>query len=389
MHNRLAQNSALLFFTVCFSSSAIAQSENVPTLSFDACFEKTSTVSPVFQDNTSKFQDLCDAVLGRLKAAGIDVENKENPPSTLEIFGVLYPELSDKNSDLAVKFAGYSDVDNGGLIYGLMANARKENKMWASVSATHSSITDIAGDKHGVSASTSFGYDKWVSDRFFVGGLMSPSYSKTYSGFNADGDGNDGYAISRGVTIGPYVGYMLTPWLISDAYIGYSQSKHKYRSLGNFGKTDGQTWTGSANLTAVYSLGQYGAAFGVGYLASQQDQDAYTDSSGFRNDSTSTKFRQINMTLRANAVYSFGSVEVSPNISARFEYDTLSPSATQVGSVSGISQFTTDDDTGAVFGAGVKVAFDNDITLSLEGRATAFRENLDSYGITASFQYAF
>ncbi len=381
--------SALLLFSAAFSSSAIAQGEEIPTLSFDACTEETATDQPISQADTSKFRDLCDAVLGKLKAAGIDIDNKENPPSTLEIFGVLYPELSDENSELAVKFARYSDVDNGGLIYGLMAEARRENQTWMSVSADYSSVTDIAGDRHGISASTSVGYDTWISQRFFVGGLISHNYAKSYSGFNVDANGRDGYSISRGVTVGPYVGYMLTPWLISDTYIGYSRSNYKYRNSGNFGKTDGHAWTGATNLTAVYSQGQYGVAFGVGYLASRLVQKAYTDSSDFRVDSTSTSFRQVNMTLRANAVYSFGSTKLSPNISARLEHDTLSPSATPVGSVDGISQFTTDDNTGAVFGAGVNISFQNDVTLSLDGRATAFRENFDSYGLSAGFNYAF
>lgn len=226
------------------------------------------------------------------------------------------------------------------------------------------------------------GADYLVTDRILVG------LAAGYENQDIKTKFNNGKMEGNGLTLAPYFAFILNKNISFDLTVGHSWVDYDV-SRGNgsiTGSTNGDRWfsTVNANYGTTINNWQLGAA--LGYLYTQEKQDAYNESNGNRVDATDTHLGQARLTGKVGylAPTSFG--YLNPYGSARLEYDLVKDAP---GTVDAAGTLASHDNFGVTFGLGVAAGIGDATTVNLEGTTTQFRDNQNVYGVSGTVRYKF
>lgn len=139
-----------------------------------------------------------------------------------------------------------------------------------------------------------FGADKLITDQFVLGLALGYEESEAFTFYNGGNNHSDGF------TIAPYAAFFINDVLSIDAAFGYTQLEYDTDRVSlatagttNFGSYDSDRWFASVNLNASTNLGQFLVSSRVGYLYTEEDQDAYTETGGA--DARAVSSRQFDL----------------------------------------------------------------------------------------------
>ena len=126
-----------------------------------------------------------------------------------------------------------------------------------------------------------FGADKLVTDRLVLGLALGYEESEAFTFYNGGNNDSDGY------TIAPYAAFFINDVISIDAAVGYTSLEYdtdrvSLASAGttNIGSYDSDRLFASINLNATGQIGNVLLSTRVGYLYTQEEQDAYTETGG-------------------------------------------------------------------------------------------------------------
>tara|TARA_R110002110_G_scaffold314364_1_gene527536 strand:+ start:1278 stop:1667 length:390 start_codon:yes stop_codon:yes gene_type:complete len=125
----------------------------------------------------------------------------------------------------------------------------------------------------------------------------------------------------------------------------------------------------------------------LGYFYVTETQDAYTETGVGALTVPESKRHVGQIRIGGKAGYEiptqFGSV--TPYLSARAEFDVNKSSDPVLTSGATVSR----DDQGATFGAGLKAAMGENMTFALQATTTAFRNDYEARGLSATLSFRF
>lgn len=287
----------------------------------------------------------------------------------LHAFDPCAPHLTEAGDQLA---------DSGSAIAG---KSVPNNSAWTGGSLTRISKSDAGGRFSGSVTNGVVGYDRRLTPDLLLGAAVG------YESVDIKTRFNNGTVESSSVSVAPYVGYTITDWLAFDATLGHTWIDYDFTRNDDAvkGGTGAGRWFGATNLTATQRYGAAKAFAGIGYLRLREEQDAYAETDGTAIAASTIDFGQARATVGGayDFVTTFGTV--SPNGFARLEYDTPRTSAVLLGN--GLVSST--DRSGMVFGLGIDLATEENLTVGLSATTTQFRENTEIYSFAAIARYRF
>ncbi|MCH9675056.1 MAG: autotransporter domain-containing protein [Gammaproteobacteria bacterium] len=212
------------------------------------------------------------------------------------------------------------------------------------------------------------GIDVALRDDFLMGVALGYDRTETDTTFNNGEQTTDGY------TIAPYFGAVLGDNLSVDLSIGYSGL-----DIEQFRRVTGSTTrinskpdadrvfvSGNANYTRQY--GEWILSGRAGVIWAKDDYDGFAESDGTQVAAQTIKLGQIR--LGAEVAYTLGAFE--PFVAGTFENDYKH---------SGLVGNTSIDDTGGVFGMGVRFFSEGGLSGSVEYSTILGRDNYDEDSI--------
>ncbi len=270
---------------------------------------------------------------------------------------------------------------------------------WASVSQTDFQarlpialpIASLAyeGDTYSVLA----GADKLIMNNLVVGVAIGYEDTEVFTFYN--GGHND----SAGLTVVPYMAYLINDNLSVDAAIGYTDLEYDTDRVSI--TTAGTTVTGnydadrlfaSVNLNALTAYNNWYFNGRIGLLYTEEEQDAYAESTG---GFAAVGQRNIDLTqlqVGVEAAYNFEALE--PYISLTYADDLSSDTGGVSGGPAGPGpgpgpgpgaavSFSDDDELQVGFGLR---AFGDGFTVILDAMAILDRDNFDSHSVMLTFR---
>jgi hypothetical protein len=258
---------------------------------------------------------------------------------------------------------------------------KKINALWVAGSVTWLKKTDPNGDYGGTISNAVVGYDRRLSDDL-IGGIAI-GYEKVL--INTKYVANGGSVEGDTVSFSPYAGYSINDWLVADGLLGFARITYRFKSNATeVGDATANRYFGAANLTAYKRYDDTMIKAAIGYLRIAEFQGSYTSSANTFNRESLANFGQARATLSAGHDLRSDVGIFTPNVFARYEYDL--PHAQKVDLANGYR--STNDPDGMTFGAGLDFAVD-DIKINVGATTVQFRDNLESFGLDATFRYAF
>lgn len=143
------------------------------------------------------------------------------------------------------------------------------------------SYTETENDQSGSNWDSSLiigllGVDYLINPRFIIGSAFGVEAT------HEDTDFNKGEVDSNGITICPYLGFLINDWIGLDFSGGYSIIDiDQERNNGNVkSKFDSSKWFMSSNVNTYYSLQNFNLTGTLGYTFASESQDGYRESDG-------------------------------------------------------------------------------------------------------------
>jgi hypothetical protein len=252
--------------------------------------------------------------------------------------------------------------------------------VWTGLSTNKIKKNDPSGHYSGHIHNGVVGYDTHVTPDIIAGVAVG------YETVNIKTHYNSGKLEGRALTLAPYLGYRINDWLSADASIGRTSIDYTFlRDASISGKTEAVRWFGSANLTARQKVDGFILSATGGYLALNEEQQAYTESNNVGVNKQLTSFGQVRGTLKAQYPMALSSGTFVPMASMRMEYDANHARASELST----TERSTTDPVGVVFGLGADMYLTNNVTMGLTGTTTKFRKNLDVYSLSGFLRYSF
>ena len=126
-----------------------------------------------------------------------------------------------------------------------------------------------------------FGADYAITERLVAGVALGYEDTEVFTFYNGGNNDSDGY------TIAPYAAFLINNYLSIDVAAGYTQLEYdtdrvSLASAGttNLGSFDSDRWFASANLNAFGQVGPFAVSGRIGYLYTEEEQDAYQETGG-------------------------------------------------------------------------------------------------------------
>jgi outer membrane autotransporter protein len=223
------------------------------------------------------------------------------------------------------------------------------------------------------------GLDTMPKENWIVGVSVALERTSVNTRFNG------GEQDITGISVTPYVGYLLSDWLSIDAAFGISSvSTNQFRTSGGARITsdvDSTRVFGNINATGTWTFGSLLASSRAGLLYATQDDDGFRESNGntFQDNRTSVG----RFLLGGELAYSAGSYE--PYVGATFEHDFT---RTRVNFAPGVAQPKADD-SDVLFAVGLRYYGGDDVSGSIEYTTLLGRRNLDEDSISANVRWQF
>ena len=189
-------------------------------------------------------------------------------------------------------------------------------------------------------------------------------------------------------TIAPYVGLILTDWLVADFTVGYTGINYNYTKNFNTskGSNSADRYFGSTALTASQRYDRIKLSEQIGYLQLQESQGSYAETDGTNHQDNVIKFGQLHGTVTGG--YEFlteNKTSITPALSVRYDYDVISPSSMLLTT----GNYSSHSRAGVVFGLGVDVKTADNISFGLKGTTTQFRTNTEAFSVVGNVKYRF
>ena len=252
--------------------------------------------------------------------------------------------------------------------------------IWSSASTNMVKKTDPNGYYSGDIHNVVVGYDTRLTPDL-IGGIAFG-----YEIVDIRTHYNTGKVDASAWTVAPYLGYQINDWLMADAAVGRTSVNYKHRRSTTIeGKTSAVRWFASTNLSATQKVDNFILTGTLGYLALNEEQEAYTETNNATVDKQLTNFGQARATLKAAYPIKTETSIFIPNGFVRFEYDANHEEGTTLAG----NVVSTTDPTGVVLGLGADYIVNNNVTLNVTGTTTQLRENLKSHGISATMRFNF
>ena len=276
---------------------------------------------------------------------------------------------------------GISSAGNAYSISGMAAGdgARPPIGAWASYSFTDASndftTTAFSSDRH----TAIFGLDTMPSDNLLLGVSVSLERANVKTRFN------NGEQSATGISVTPYIGYLLSNWLTFDAAVGIgSVSTDQFRTAGATRISSDVESTriyASMNATATWTFDRLLASGRAGLLYATQEDDKFLESNGAAVADTRSSVGRF--LFGGELAYSLAAWE--PYVSGTFEHDFT---RTKTIAIAGVAQ-PKNDDTDVLFATGLRYFGKNNISGSLEYSTVIGRRNLDEDNFSASLRWQF
>lgn len=295
-----------------------------------------------------------------------------------QVTGLISDRLSDVTGDGA-QGGGTASLGITGKAAGSAAATRG---LWFNAAVTNVDDDHTGANYDGNIYTFLVGYDATVGDKLRLG--LAAGYERVL----VDTDYNSGSVQGTAWTLAPYLSYQISDMLSLNATVGRAWASYDLdHAPSAVGSTDGERWFGAANLVAKQTSGQWKFSETLGYFYVTETQDAYTETGGGALAVPESKRHVGQIRVGGKAGYEipthFGTV--TPYVSARAEFDVAKSSDPILSSGAIVSK----DDSGATFGAGVKAAMGENMTLSLEATTTAFRSDYEARGLSATLSFKF
>lgn len=261
--------------------------------------------------------------------------------------------------------------------------AKSRNSIWSAASYDGFRRNDIGGDYHGGVINGVVGYDRLVTRSLILGVALGFENVDIVTGYDA------GTLKANSGAIAPYVGIILTDWLVLDASLGYTKIAYDFMRMSNAtkvtGKTDATRYFGSIDLTAAQHYDRLKVFGQLGYLELSETQSNYTESNNTNHQANTIFFGQVHATIGTGYDVDTGIGTVTPSVSVRYEYDVVQPSAIFLGN----GVYSSHKPDGVVFGLGVDVKTHDELSFVLKGTTTQFRDHTDAFSVAGNVKYRF
>lgn len=285
--------------------------------------------------------------------------------------------------DVRIKRGNKGDVsglDGSGLSAGEHADVRRFN-IW--VNGAYSNYDDSLSstDMDGRTWNATAGVDYQFLDWLIAG--VSLGYEDTH----LDTNYNRGQLDMDGVTVSPYVLFLLNQYVSVDGAVGYSDLDiDQDRTLPGTatvvtGSLDAERFFGSAGVNASFWRGNWNFSGRFGYFYTAQDNDAFVESDGTVNAELDTQLGQAQLSGR---VAYYAGIAM-PYVSVAFNYDTTHD-LTEVGAgqaaVSG-------DRSDFVIAAGADFFVNDMISAGVRVDTVQGRANYNAYSASGNVSFRF
>lgn len=247
----------------------------------------------------------------------------------------------------------------------------------------------VSNDQEGVNFSGTIqtglvGVDHQFNDRILAGLAIGYEHPDIKTKFNAGTFTGNNWAVS------PYVAYIINDVFSVNALAGYTWVDYNTsRSNGAIkGSIEGDRLFASINGTASTHIANWQVGSTLGYMYLLETQDAYTESGtgGTSNPENQIRLGQWRWTNKVGYPIRQEWGGFTPYGSVRLEYDT---SHTPMGVADAQGTPVSNDRFGTTFGLGVDTTIGDDVTFSVEGATTEFREHLKSHTINGTLRVKF
>jgi len=231
------------------------------------------------------------------------------------------------------------------------------------------------------------GADTLLSSKFLLGLAIGYEQSDILTDYNGGDNESDGF------TFAPYAAYLISSNFSVDLAAGYSTLDYNTdridNSNGNIlrGSFDSDRWFIASNLNATFNYQNWFLGGRLGYLHTEERQDAYFETGGPR--ARTIKERRVELSqllLSIDASYSLGSFE--PYAIVTYLNDLNREEGEEAGGLPGGVSATISDDDEIQYGLGVRL-FSNSISGSLEWNKTVGRADFNGDAVMLTLRADF
>jgi hypothetical protein len=291
--------------------------------------------------------------------------------------------ISDRINDQTNNQGGTASLDDG--TNKAAGSSPMSKGLWFNVSGTQVRDSHTGANYDGPIYDALVGFDTRVTDQLLLGVAAGYEHIDITTGYN------NGSLTGDSWTIAPYAAFQINQMFSIDATIGHTwasyDTDHASFFGGNTGSTDGDRWFGAANIVAKQAVSQWRLSETLGYFYVTETQDSYTET-GIGGVFVPESTRHLGQ-IRAGGkvgyyiptIYGY----LQPYVSGRAEFDVDKSSDQIITAGSTVSK----SDFGATFGAGLKLGVGDSLTVSGEVRSTAFRNDYQAYGASATVAFKF
>ncbi len=237
------------------------------------------------------------------------------------------------------------------------------------------SSTDMDGETWNATAGVDYQFLDW-----FIAGL-----SLGYEDSNTDTNYNGGHSDTDGVTVSPYVLFLLNQYISVDGAVGYSDLDiDQDRTLPGTATVvtaslDAERVFGSAGINAGFWHGNWNFSGRVGYFYTAQDNDAFVESDGTANGELDTQLGQVQLSGR---VAYYAGIAM-PFVSVDFNYDTTH----DISAVAAGQAVPSGDRSEFVLATGVDFFVNDMISAGVRADTVQGRANFNAYSVSGNVSF--
>jgi outer membrane autotransporter protein len=223
-----------------------------------------------------------------------------------------------------------------------------------------------------------FGIDRFLGERLLVGLAFGYEMTDTDTAYNGGENEADGY------TVAPYVAYLINDIFSVDVTLGYTDLEYETDRIDNSsggqitGEFDSSRWFTAANLNAIQTYGPWVFGGRIGFLYTDEEQDAYNEVGPGTARSISERNIDLKQFLAGfDVAYSMNGFE--PYVLAYYFNDISRDDGEGAGGLpSNIGATQPDDDDEFQVGVGVRYFYRDSISGSLEYNKVLNRNKFDA-----------
>lgn len=239
------------------------------------------------------------------------------------------------------------------------------------------SSTDMDGETWNATAGIDYLFLDWL-----IAGV-----SLGYEDSDSDTNYNQGHVDTDGITVSPYVLFLLNRYVSVDGAFGYSDLDiDQDRTLPGTativtGSLDAERFFGSAGVNVSFWRGNWNFSGRLGYFYTAQENDAFVESDGTVNPEFDTQLGQA----QVNGRVAYYAGIAMPYVSVDFNYDTTH----DISAVGAGQAAPSGDRSEFVIGGGVDFFITDMISAGVRADTVQGRANFDSVSASGNVSFRF